>query len=637
MSPKTRSTRKPKASKRTVKRAPKLPMAPSSRAKEKKPAAKGGQGPRKKARKAAPESSADDEEEEGRDIFSTLPLDVLLEIARDLNPGTILSISQTSKAVRSTLFRKSAEPVWIKAREMSGWPKLEAGDVSEPMYAFLTQGRACQVCGLGKKTHVDHLIRVRCCSKCLQQNLRTESALLRKYPDLHNETFQCALSTPYSASGDEPRDKKPFYFLPDVLAVSNHLNALESTWLESEEEPGGEPLQPYIASRRQLKKQVARDATTLFRFEASVLDEELAEESVGRMARRREIYDKLAELGHDPRDYTHLYWSQRIFKSCTPLTDVEWNAACNDLGAIVNREKVKRLKYERERAKSDARWDLRQLYEQLRNRVSEAERKAFPPKPDWYESPSVKPLWEPENVVVKAQTWPSIFPQLLAEAKLSIRETKVELFKLIATSMLSHGSPLPDNIKTALTDDAALSLLTDADMDPIFARATALFSCAVDGCEHKHVYPDIYQHVALKHASDTDVSSPELDCEVPHRTFQVAVRQMLLRAGRDEATTTNADLEALGERFAVAGTHKKGFQNSYNLQKQTWAYITRHEYPMPRWSFWSRGYYKRSQRPKIEEDTIQYLEILPPPPPPAPPRAPPAQTPRQAGPSEVRM
>lgn len=115
----------------------------------------------KKPRKG--KEKAQQEVDAGRDLFSSLPLDLLLDvrqlpffvpaptsrpppqICHDLSPADLLAISQTSKGVHATLFAKSAAPLWLAARRAVGMPDLETDDMSETRYAFLVMGKACQV------------------------------------------------------------------------------------------------------------------------------------------------------------------------------------------------------------------------------------------------------------------------------------------------------------------------------------------------------------------------------------------------------------------------------------------------------------------------------------------------------------
>jgi len=67
--------------------------------------------------------------------------DVHAQICRDLDPDTLLAISQVSRRVHRNVASKSAQKLWPLVRQNSGWP-----DLSEPLpYASLMQGFACQV------------------------------------------------------------------------------------------------------------------------------------------------------------------------------------------------------------------------------------------------------------------------------------------------------------------------------------------------------------------------------------------------------------------------------------------------------------------------------------------------------------
>jgi len=68
----------------------------------------------------------------------------LHQICRDLDPGTLLAISQVSKLVHRTIASKSAKNLWEFVRRNGGWPDMEQ-PLSELKYAHLAQGYVCQV------------------------------------------------------------------------------------------------------------------------------------------------------------------------------------------------------------------------------------------------------------------------------------------------------------------------------------------------------------------------------------------------------------------------------------------------------------------------------------------------------------
>ncbi|GEM07368.1 hypothetical protein Rt10032_c03g1385 [Rhodotorula toruloides] len=138
------------------------------------------------------------------------------------HPGTLLAIGQTSKSIRSTLFRKSADPIWVTARNNVGPPELREV-MAEPVYACLLYGKACEVCGTTKRQTTPRFdLQVRACS-----NICPPSNIEKKVDDVHPLTLKCCLSTPYSHTGKRSVSRKPFYWLPDVDRVSEYIYEID--------------------------------------------------------------------------------------------------------------------------------------------------------------------------------------------------------------------------------------------------------------------------------------------------------------------------------------------------------------------------------------------------------------------------
>jgi hypothetical protein len=95
------------------------------------------------------------------DRFSSLPLDVLLEVCQGYVPGSttlkhlklfqhllpldLLHLARTTKAFRSILMHRSSSFVWNAARmNVPGLP--ECPDMSEPAFARLAFDKHCHVC-----------------------------------------------------------------------------------------------------------------------------------------------------------------------------------------------------------------------------------------------------------------------------------------------------------------------------------------------------------------------------------------------------------------------------------------------------------------------------------------------------------
>ncbi|BGP20846.1 hypothetical protein JCM10213v2_009011 [Rhodosporidiobolus nylandii] len=552
----------------------------------------GGGGKAKKPRKS--KQKAKDVVPLGRDLFSSLPLDVLLDISANLDPGTLLAISQTSKAVRSTLCSKSAEPLWLAARKAASMPELETQDMSEPLFAHLIQGNACQVCGITKKTEVDHYVRVRACHKCLQQNLRIESYIREKNPGLHYKTFECSLST------------KSYYFIPDVLKISAHLLALDPSGaadLDTEHENTAPPpvdpaVAAYVLERKQFIMTVGWDADTIFSWEAAVVDADLKEDEKLREKRADQINKKLMSLGHDIRDVKPLYDIEPAYRTSRPLNEADWRYFRRQLEHAATRQKVQRLREK-----------LRPFYSSIlwAPGVSYKARRVYLPFTDWLHLPSIKLLWQEDKTDVDAAVWPTIRQHVMEEMTALMRATKLELFQLVASALRVDGSSLPANVVNVLDGGAPNASLSDADMDPILARVTALFSCAL--CHKKFPFDECYSHVSEVHSSLTSLErvSPELDCLLPHANFRNAVLQLLRSTdGLDEAVTTSAQLEGGNMRFVVR-TSSPSVSRWYYPLHDRWAWITRNV----DFNFWGDWYHsRRKQRPALKEEDVISFKLI---------------------------
>ncbi|KAG8897035.1 hypothetical protein FRC01_011503, partial [Tulasnella sp. 417] len=115
-----------------------------------------------------------------KDIFSTLPLDLVHEILGHLHPLDLLHLARTCKMLRSYLMSKRSTSTWKNAREaivptVPQCPK----DQSEPQWAALLFSRDCtaittllasQTCGTSQARKVEWTLRLRGCKSCFEDN-----------------------------------------------------------------------------------------------------------------------------------------------------------------------------------------------------------------------------------------------------------------------------------------------------------------------------------------------------------------------------------------------------------------------------------------------------------------------------------
>ncbi|KAE9383027.1 hypothetical protein BT96DRAFT_869465 [Gymnopus androsaceus JB14] len=109
-----------------------------------------------------------------------IPLEILFEIFCHLeDPGNLLRLAQTSKALRIILMSKSSIRIWrtVRAR-VEGLPPLPE-DLNEPQFASLIYESQCHMCT--QKNRSDHIlwcIRMRSCSKCTSTQFYTVDELV---------------------------------------------------------------------------------------------------------------------------------------------------------------------------------------------------------------------------------------------------------------------------------------------------------------------------------------------------------------------------------------------------------------------------------------------------------------------------
>ncbi|BGP07908.1 hypothetical protein JCM10049v2_003753 [Rhodotorula toruloides] len=559
MPPSTRSSSAPKA----PQKADPAPAKPAGGAKGRKGGAKEDEGKdatKPKKRKTGGKQGkgkAEEVLEMGRDVFSTLPMDLVLQICSDVDPGTLLAIGQMSKSICSTLFRKAAEPVWLAARRNVGMPDLQA-EMDEPTYAYLVQGKACQVCGTTRlKTEAEHELRVCACSKCMTANLRNASRIRNEMEDLHPLALECCLSTPYSAAGNTRADEEHSFWVPEVAAVSDHLDAIDSPPKpenDDEQEPEYSPnddAQLFREECRQRKVKVSADAATIFKYESRSLDENLAEEKRKIEARMAQIRDRLIAAGFVAQDVLAI--PRGYDYGGVRLSDDEWAKIQPTVTALATHNRQRRLSLERAQRQQDRRNALQPLFVQVKAACSASEQAIFPRKKAFDQLPTVKRLWS---------TTQTLHVTILSDVRRLLRLDKVWMFDQLARVLHEANIPLPPRVVKVITSERSVFVdekdeskglaplheqLPDAVIDQLFSRPVALFVCSNSTCLNKS-YPDILAHVASSHPwSEPD----NVSCVPAGAEYLKLIDTMLDEANLDRLNTTSQDLKRLGGRFAV--------------------------------------------------------------------------------------
>ncbi|BGP31918.1 hypothetical protein JCM10296v2_003697 [Rhodotorula toruloides] len=524
-------------------------------------------GKKRKTSATAKKGKAKDEGKVKRDLFSTLPLDIVLQIAGYLDPGTLLAIGQTSKSIRSTLFRKSAQPNWVAARRKVGLKDLHEL-MAEPRYAFLLYGKACEVCGSTRRQSKSRFdLQVRACSKCLENNICLASTIEEEVGDVHPLTFQCCLSTPYSHAGKRSVSRKPFYWYPDAHFVSTYLHQIDPVAARTDRTKI-HPSDAAIAFQADCDafKTVAEADVSIFGEGVKLVDEaKLADEQERPKLRFRQIQIRLMLAGFDKVDTLATpIWVQNSSRT----VDNEYWAQVKDR-VIRAVQKAHDERVDRERI--DRKKQLSRLHAQLYDASSSVEQEFFPGVHAFLRLPSIEVLWQPENTVISMSSWAALTPKIRLDIQRQARIDKIRYSHQLARALPLAGIVLPSYISDLVSAEPSPFLdeedqskgfaplhdcLTDQQLSLFLDNPLALFTCTACGltCHVKktgpHFQAGMRGHCLWGAGVYVEREAPEFQPSAASSYLQL-LHGCIIDAGFDIAATTCADLAELGFHFEV--------------------------------------------------------------------------------------
>ncbi|KAJ8092075.1 hypothetical protein PM082_024315 [Marasmius tenuissimus] len=159
-------------------------------------------------------------------MVKDMPLDVILEVSKSLEPLDILHLARTSRALRELLMKRSSIPIWRSSREnVLGLPPLP-DDLNEAQYAALAFDSVCQVCLRGACENVAWDLRMRFHATCASRILYTTEELpqLRNWSQdvsvmmrslVHGRTYQTIIPSWVDPSGHALNGRRGF--LPTII------------------------------------------------------------------------------------------------------------------------------------------------------------------------------------------------------------------------------------------------------------------------------------------------------------------------------------------------------------------------------------------------------------------------------------
>ncbi|KDQ61918.1 hypothetical protein JAAARDRAFT_31404 [Jaapia argillacea MUCL 33604] len=285
-------------------------------------------------------------------ILSSIPLDILFEIFTHLSPKDLLTLSRTSRILRSTLLSKNATTVWKRSlANMPGSPPACPKDISEARWAELLYGATnCHICGAVNIFNIDFSFRRRLCLSCKKTNLVYSSKFSKKFPEFDPLILDLI---PYATiSGSYPPNHKLHNKPPSKYFLESDIYSMAQTFgLLAKNihmrKPGAKAkLEEFKKERAEFVKDVAEYAKVCegWAVEENKRLSGLKDEAVTN--RRNEIISRLRSLGYDQTDLNAISWS-RFVHQYKDLTARSWNIMLPQLESELKERREARLRAER--------------------------------------------------------------------------------------------------------------------------------------------------------------------------------------------------------------------------------------------------------------------------------------------------
>ncbi|KDR69739.1 hypothetical protein GALMADRAFT_160246 [Galerina marginata CBS 339.88] len=370
-----------------------------------------------RSKKSNPSLKQKNRQKKSLSLLLTMPLDVLFEIFGFLSPRDIVNLARTTKVFRETLMSRGALTVWKLARERFDAPEPPS-DMSEPGWAVLLFGNACQNCGAKNVQNVDFMLRRRLCLKCRKNGIIVESRLKITFPSLDRSILDLI---PHTDTGERAhsRESNRFFWKDDVESMIKRVASLEQT---------SDSLEEFKEERKKLVDSVQSAVRGYLEW----AENQGRERQVDKMAliekRREAIYCRFIELGYDKQDVTRLRFEAEL-STTTRLTDRIWQRIRPRLEPSVQYHQKARLNKELAALKNSRRNIVRALYQTYRHSLVPSQWKYLPRTLDICQlEPFAQVIDAPPDVAVKSGDFTAgmeILPELLS----SLSDTKRKEFR----------------------------------------------------------------------------------------------------------------------------------------------------------------------------------------------------------------
>ncbi|KAL1742581.1 hypothetical protein HDZ31DRAFT_65851 [Schizophyllum fasciatum] len=252
----------------------------------------------------------------------SMPMDILYETFKFLEPLDLLTISQTNKLLRETILSPHALSVWIGSRKHTGCPDPPP-DNSEAWWANLVFGKKrCQICNCPSIMSVDWQLLMRVCTTCKKKNLLSPTKFKKEYRINDSSVLDLVLYTNVGGGSHGHATGTRYYWKGDIEYM---FKTIASYLKDGLQDPQAKQAYDDFRNRRIAHVAAIETHAPVWatwdnnRYWGNHRDaEKLAE------TRRQGIKERLILLGYEVMDAERAVRSPRMTVEKKKLTDAGW-------------------------------------------------------------------------------------------------------------------------------------------------------------------------------------------------------------------------------------------------------------------------------------------------------------------------
>ncbi|ORY84651.1 hypothetical protein BCR35DRAFT_57704 [Leucosporidium creatinivorum] len=558
--------------------------------------------PAKRARSSSPPSDHAEHDiklisKDGLELLLQMPLDVVAEICSHLPVPDLLNLARSSKGLRSLVLSRSFRPVWARARRgmALGLPDLEAIDMDEIQYALWVFGSGrCQRCnatswqGVSMRTW-DLMITE--CSKCRESSLipvnKLKRGLRNGLSDLHESTLSCVPTfTPVDPYRNKPA-KETVSRRDLVSQLNDKLNKLQALDEQETAErailqlrakgstskkamapvsvewdlstPHTSRVDAFVAKKMLWLEKFKTEATAIKKginkYEAQLAKlarEQANRESAARRQKEQALKKAIIDSGWTEELYNTWNSSRRYSKprpDTTPQTDpAYWTAAKAAAESTLAAQQAHQRQEAERRAlqsrQASRKSQIAKRYNRLRDAETGDATHTFPSLDAFYGFEAIKPFWEKDDgTKLNEETWTSSLRAIRKQIAAFVAKKRKEVIQqiLVATTNASYAAlpTSPDDYSPTHYPSSWFAPVTRQFIQQSTYNSLRLVKYPDVLSANRSSYSHGYGYSYLSSYNYFNTTSDRVQ----------TIRSILSAADLDEATATEADLDALDGRL----------------------------------------------------------------------------------------